>query len=103
MDVPAASPWDHHDRERLAAELGVGGVEGQAVVLAAPMGCTVRLRVRASDARSAAWAAIEATRRAGRRLGLPLETVLRHSVLSGRDRSFRRGLPGGPARSADPD
>lgn len=65
----------------------------QAVVLAAPMGCTVRLRVRASNARSAARAAVAATERAGRRLGLPLETVLR-SVLRGRDRVLPAGAAG---------
>lgn len=102
VEVPTACPWDRHDRERLAGELAVVGVAGGVDVLAAPTGCTVRLRLRAHDARSAAWAGIAVTERAGRRLGLPLQAVLRRSAQSSRGRSFRRGLPGGPLRSGGP-
>lgn len=99
VEVPTACPWDRHDRERLAGELAVVAAVGAAEVLAPPTGCTVRLRLRAHDARSAAWAGVAATERAGRRLGLPLQAVLRPTLQSSSGGSFRRGLPGGPLRS----
>jgi len=103
VEVAGTCAWDRHDRERLAGELAVIDANVAADVLAAPTGCTVRLGVLGDDARSAAWAAIALTGPGGRRLGLRLETVLRHAVRSSWGRSFRRGLLGRPLRSADRD